>query len=49
MYFNAMMFVLEGNSRYVFPLHPIYSMGVAFILVSVLNRFFPHKLENIKN
>ena len=43
-YFNAMMFVLEGNSRYVFPLHPIYSIGVAFIIYEVLKRLFPNKL-----
>lgn len=38
LYFSAMMFILEGNSRYVFPLHPIYSMGVAFIICSFLPR-----------
>lgn len=48
-YFNAMMFVLEGNSRYVFPLHPIYSMGVAFILVNVLKYFFPQQFNDEKN
>ncbi|MDQ2085280.1 glycosyltransferase family 39 protein [Herbivorax sp. ANBcel31] len=35
MYFTAMMFVLEGNSRYVFPLHPIYTIAVAFVLFNV--------------
>ena len=36
LYFNCMMFILEGNSRYVFPLHPIYSIGVAFIITTFL-------------
>ena len=39
LYFNAMMFVLEGNSRYVFPLHPIYSIGVGFLIVSFCSLF----------
>ncbi|MBP5427085.1 MAG: glycosyltransferase family 39 protein [Clostridiales bacterium] len=39
LYFNFMMFVLEGNSRYVFPLHPIYSIGVAFILIKITQKF----------
>jgi len=43
-YFNAMMFVLEGNPRYVFPLHPIYTIGVAFILYKVLKKVFPNEL-----
>jgi Gpi18-like mannosyltransferase len=42
-YFNAMMFVLEGNPRYVFPLHPIYTMGVAFLIFEALKRVFPKK------
>lgn len=42
-YFNAMMFVLEGNSRYVFPLHPIYTIGVAYIIWEVLKKVFPKK------
>jgi 4-amino-4-deoxy-L-arabinose transferase-like glycosyltransferase len=45
LYFNAMMFVLEGNSRYVFPLHPIYSIGVAFIMFSILKFLFPKKFS----
>lgn len=44
-YFNAMMFVLEGNSRYVFPLHPIYSMGVAYLIFLVLKSAFPNKFS----
>ena len=32
LYFNCMMFILEGNSRYVFPLHTVYSVGVAVII-----------------
>ncbi|NMB33990.1 MAG: glycosyltransferase family 39 protein [Clostridium sp.] len=40
LYFNAMMFVLEGNPRYVFPLHPIYSMGVAFIIFNLSKVIF---------
>lgn len=43
-YFNAMMFVLEGNPRYVFPLHPIYTIGVAFIILEVLKLVFPKKI-----
>lgn len=43
-YFNSMMFVLEGNPRYVFPLHPIYTIGVAFIIYEVLKRVFANKL-----
>ena len=39
LYFNAMMFILEGNSRYVFPLHPIYSIGVSFVLCNVFLPF----------
>jgi len=38
LYFNAMMFVLEGNSRYVFPLHPIYTIGVSFVIYNVLKK-----------
>jgi len=45
-YFNAMMFVLEGNSRYVFPLHPIYTIGVAFIIFEVLKKLFPDRLTH---
>jgi hypothetical protein len=37
------MFVLEGNSRYVFPLHPIYSICVAFIIFDVLRMLMPKK------
>jgi 4-amino-4-deoxy-L-arabinose transferase-like glycosyltransferase len=40
MYFNAMMFVLEGNPRYVFPLHPLYTIGVAFLLYKVIKKLF---------
>jgi len=47
-YFNAMMFVLEGNSRYVFPLHPIYTIGVAFIIFEVLKKLFPNKIKDIE-
>lgn len=43
-YFNAMMFVLEGNPRYVFPLHPIYTMGVAFLIFEALKKVFPKKI-----
>lgn len=38
-YFNSMMFVLEGNSRYVFPLHPFYFIGVAFIILKATSPF----------
>lgn len=48
LYFNAMMFVLEGNSRYVFPLHPIYGMGVAYVIVRVLNFILPRIQNKIK-
>ncbi|TYQ13343.1 UNVERIFIED_CONTAM: dolichyl-phosphate-mannose-protein mannosyltransferase [Acetivibrio alkalicellulosi] len=41
LYFNAMMFVLEGNARYVFPLHPIYTIGVAFVIYKILSKFLP--------
>lgn len=44
LYFNAMMFVLEGNSRYVFPLHTIYSIGVALIITYIPN--FCRKIAN---
>ncbi|NLD49841.1 MAG: glycosyltransferase family 39 protein [Clostridiaceae bacterium] len=43
LYFNAMMFVLEGNSRYVFPLHPIYTIGVAFIIYEPLKMLLAKK------
>ncbi len=46
-YFNAMMFVLEGNSRYVFPLHPIYTIGVAFVILELLKNLFPKKFTNM--
>lgn len=46
LYFNAMMFVLEGNPRYVFPLHPIYTIGVAFIMFSVLKTIFPKQFSD---
>ena len=45
LYFNAMMFVLEGNSRYVFPLHPIYSIGVAFLISNISLLFKSQKNE----
>lgn len=45
LYFNAMMFVLEGNSRYVFPLHPIYSIGVAFFINELCKLFFAKDIE----
>ncbi len=35
-YFTGMMFALEGNPRYVFPIHPLYSIGCAKILFSSL-------------
>lgn len=38
LYFSAMMFILEGNSRYVFPLHPIYSIGISFIILNAISR-----------
>jgi hypothetical protein len=38
------MFVLEGNPRYVFPLHPIYTIGVAFIISEALKLVFPKKI-----
>lgn len=47
-YFNGMMFVLEGNSRYVFPLHPIYTIGVAFVLFEGMKKLFPVLSEQTK-
>ena len=35
LYFTAMMFVFEGQSRYVFPLHPLFSIGVAFVAFNI--------------
>lgn len=32
LYFNSMIFVLEGNSRYVVPLFPFYSIVVVYVL-----------------
>lgn len=33
LYFNAMMFVLEGNSRYLYPLHPFFAVLVAAFIM----------------
>jgi hypothetical protein len=35
LYFNGMMFVLEGNSRYLYPLHPFYSVLIAVLLYNL--------------
>jgi len=47
LYFNAMMFVLEGNSRYVFPLHPIYTIGVSFVIYNVLKKLLPERFSAV--
>ena len=41
-YFNSMMFVLEGNPRYVFPLHPLYTIGIAVVVYTYF-----YKLKSI--
>jgi len=39
LYFNGMMFLLEGNSRYVFPLQSLYSIGVVYIIIQGFNKW----------
>jgi hypothetical protein len=38
LYFNGMMFVLEGNSRYVFPMHPFFAVLVATFVLSCYDK-----------
>lgn len=38
LYFSAMMFALEGQSRYVFPLHPMFSIGCSLIIYKLAVR-----------
>jgi 4-amino-4-deoxy-L-arabinose transferase-like glycosyltransferase len=48
LYFNFMIFVLEGNSRYLFPLFPFYSIWVVWILSKFPRREYWKKLMEEK-
>jgi 4-amino-4-deoxy-L-arabinose transferase-like glycosyltransferase len=39
-YYNGMMFLLEGNSRYLFPLFPFYAVLVVWLLSKVPTKAF---------
>lgn len=36
LYFTFMIFCFEGNARYAYPMHPLFSIGVTFLLYNTL-------------